>query len=1047
MADVARSSISPGRFGLTDPRAAETLRALGWWVNSRIGEGAAAALQALSAGADPDLALRGLERLREALGDEWPELDEALRSDPRVSQRLFGLLGASSALSDHLILRPRRWRRLVDAGAEHKDVEALTTELLTAVRAVPDEVPGGFRAESRGREAVAELRTAYRDLLSDIAVVDLSQGTLPAPVDRYEEVAAQLSDLAVAALRAALAVAAAEVMPPSTPGLPRGRLAVVAMGKCGAGELNYVSDVDVVFVAAPPAAATPDTGTVDVEAASDPLPAEVLDEDAHLRQATALAAAVMRIAGEACFQVDAALRPEGRAGALVRTVDGYLAYYRRWARTWEFQALLKAREVAGDLDLGAEYVALVQPFVWSAAERDGFVADVQAMRRRVEDHVPQELAERELKLGRGGLRDVEFAVQLLQLVHGRSDELLRPVATIEALAELGSGGYVGRADAAELGESYRFLRVLEHRLQLQRMLRTHVFPAPDDVAGLRRLARSAGLRSDGRRDAGRILLDEFRRHGGRVRRLHEKLFYRPLLEAVAGVPAEALRLTAKSATDRLAALGFTSPEGALRHIRALTSGVSRRAHIQQALLPMLLDLFADTPDPDHALLAYRQVSEALTDTPWYLRVLRDQAAVAERLALLLGSSRLVPDLLVRAPEVLRLLGDTSGLIDRDPEQVALSLASAVARHEDPTQAVIAARSLRRHELLRVACADLLGLMDLPDVCRALSRVWAAVLDASLGAAIRSVLRSTDGTTPRRPPARIALIGMGRLGGDELGYGSDADVLVVCEPIVDDADADAATTADAAAIRYATSVAELLTRLLNKPSVDPPLQVDTELRPEGRSGPLVRTLESYRTYYRQWAQPWEAQALLRARPIAGDADLGRRFIEMIDPLRYPEGGLPENDQREIRRIKARVEAERLPRGADPTTNTKLGRGGLADVEWTVQLLQLAHAHEVPALRTTSTLGAVDAAVEAGLLVESDAELLRAGWLMAARARNATTLVRGKPSDQIPGAGHELVSVARVMGLDAASGEPGEFVDEYRRITRRARAVVDRVFYGE
>ncbi|APU17039.1 MULTISPECIES: bifunctional [glutamine synthetase] adenylyltransferase/[glutamine synthetase]-adenylyl-L-tyrosine phosphorylase [Actinoalloteichus] len=1047
MADAARTSTSPGRFGLTDPRAVETLRELGWWGNSGIGEGVAVPLQALSASADPDLALRGVERLCEALDDEWPELDEALRSDARVAQRLFGLLGASSALSDHLILRPQRWRQLVAAGAEHKDVETMTVELLASVRAVPDEVPGGFRAETRGREAVADLRTAYRDLLSDIAVIDLSQGTLPAPVERYEEVAAQLSDLAVAALRAALAVAVAEVMPPSSPEVARGRLAVVAMGKCGAGELNYVSDVDVVFVSAPPPAPVQDTGTVDVEAASDPVPEGVLDEDGHLRQATALAAAVMRIAGEACFQVDAALRPEGRAGALVRTVDGYLAYYRRWARTWEFQALLKAREVAGDLDLGAEYVALVQPFVWSAAERDGFVVDVQAMRRRVEDHVPQELAERELKLGRGGLRDVEFAVQLLQLVHGRSDELLRTAATIETLAELGNGGYVGRADAAELGESYRFLRVLEHRLQLQRMLRTHVFPATDDVAGLRRLARSAGLRTDGRRDAGRILLDEFRRHGGRVRRLHEKLFYRPLLEAVAGVPADALRLTAKSATDRLAALGFTSPEGALRHIRALTSGVSRRAAIQQALLPMLLDLFADTPDPDHALLAYRQVSEALTDTPWYLRVLRDQAAVAERLALLLGCSRLVPDLLVRAPEVLRLLGDTSGLVDRDPEQVAVSLASAVARHEDPTQAVIAARSLRRHELLRVACADLLGLMDLSEVCRALSRVWAAVLDASLGAAIRSVLRPVDGEEPRRRPARIALIGMGRLGGDELGYGSDADVLVVCEPLPaagDSAVADA--TADAAAIRYATSVAELLTRLLNKPSVDPPLQVDTELRPEGRSGPLVRTLESYRTYYRQWAQPWEAQALLRARPIAGDADLGRRFIEMIDPLRYPDGGLGENDQREIRRIKARVETERLPRGADPTTNTKLGRGGLSDVEWTVQLLQLAHAHQVPGLRTTSTLGALDAAAAAGLLTERDAERLRAGWRMASRTRNATTLVRGKPSDQLPGSGHELASVARVMGLDA-SGEPGEFVDEYRRITRRARAIVDRVFYGE
>ncbi|AOS65176.1 bifunctional [glutamine synthetase] adenylyltransferase/[glutamine synthetase]-adenylyl-L-tyrosine phosphorylase [Actinoalloteichus hymeniacidonis] len=1034
MADGARSSSSPGRFGLTDPRAAETLRELGWRMDADTSSEVSRALRTLSTSADPDLALRGLERLSEALGADWSELDSVLRSDARAAQRLFGLLGASTALSDHLVLNPQRWRTLVGVPDRPKDIDTMTAELMTAVAATPDEVPGGFRAALEGAQAIGALRRAYRDLLSEIAVVDLSPGTVPSPAERYEEVAAALSDLAVAALRAALAVAVAEVLPPSLPGAPRGRFAVVAMGKCGAEELNYVSDVDVLFVASVPEPAEEHAAS---QSSSTPAQAssEELDEVGYLRQSTSLAAGLMRIAGEACFQVDAALRPEGRAGALVRTLDGYLAYYRRWARTWEFQALLKARAVAGDGELGAEYVAAVKPFVWSAAEREGFVTDVQAMRRRVEDHVPQELAERELKLGRGGLRDVEFAVQLLQLVHGRSDELLRSVGTIAALDELGGGGYVGRTDAAELSESYRFLRVLEHRLQLHRMLRTHVFPAPDDTAGLRRLARAAGLVPDGRRDPGRILLDEFRRHGGRVRRLHEKLFYRPLLEAVAGVPVEALRLTARSATDRLAALGFTSPQGALRHIGALTSGVSRRAHIQQALLPMLLDLFADTPDPDHALLAYRQVSEALTDTPWYLRVLRDQAPVAERLALLLGSSRMVPDLLVRAPEVLRMLGDQSGLVDRDPEQVAVSLGRAVARHEDPTQAVIAARSLRRHELLRVACADLLGLMELPEVCRALSRVWAAVLEAALGAATRSVLRSVEGG---RAPATIALIGMGRLGGEELGYGSDADVLIVCEP--------AAEVPDAVATRYATSVAELLSRLLNKPSVDPPLQVDTELRPEGRSGPLVRTLESYRTYYRQWVQPWEAQALLRARPIAGDAELGRRFIEMIDPIRYPAGGLGENDQREIRRIKARVETERLPRGADATTNTKLGRGGLADVEWTVQLLQLVHAHEVAGLRTTATLSALDAAVAAGLLAEADAELLRAGWRMAARARNATTLVRGKPSDQIPGSGHELASVARVMGLDAA-GEPGEFVDEYRRITRRARAVVDRIFYEE
>jgi glutamate-ammonia-ligase adenylyltransferase len=260
---------------------------------------------------------------------------------------------------------------------------------------------------------------------------------------------------------------------------------------------------------------------------------------------------------------------------------------------------------------------------------------------------------------------------------------------------------------------------------------------------------------------------------------------------------------------------------------------------------------------------------------------------------------------------------------------------------------------------------------------------------------------------------------------------------VCEPT------EGATEQEA--VRYANTIAETVRRLLAAPTPDPALQVDAALRPEGRSGALVRTLDSYRAYYAQWSEVWEAQALLRARPIAGDADLGRRFIAMIDPIRYPENGLAAAKATEIRRIKARVDAERLPRGADRSTHTKLGHGGLADVEWTLQLIQLQHAGDVTELQTTSTLDGLREATEAGLLGAQDATELAAGWTMATRARNAVMLVRGKPFDQLPSPGRDLTAVARAMGYPAG-GDPGEFVDDYRRATRRARAVVERVFYG-
>jgi glutamate-ammonia-ligase adenylyltransferase len=981
----------PGRLGLVEPPAGTWLDTLGWRTDEH-----GPLLWALSRSADPDLALRNLVRMAESAGDGWAELDQRLRTDTSLRGRLLGVLGASEALGDHLVSTPESWRLLTRSGPLPTPAE-LTAGLLASVGAEPEPGTELHRASTTGPGATLVLRQAYRDQLLLLAALDLAATVEDEPVLPYVEVAAHLSELAGAALTAALAVAVAEVSPDAP---VTARLAVIAMGKCGARELNYVSDVDVVFVAEPAEA-----------------------------EATRLAGAVMRIAGAALFEVDANLRPEGRSGALVRTLESHLAYYRRWARTWEFQALLKARPLTGDLELGWEYLHAVAPMVWAASEREDFVPEVQRMRRRVEDSVPAEMRQRELKLGWGGLRDVEFAVQLLQLVHGRDDAALHVASTVDALGALSHGGYVGRDDAANLTASYEFLRLLEHRLQLQKLRRTHTLPDPADTAAVRWLARAAHVRPDGNADAAGVLTAELRRNTHRVRRLHEKLFYRPLLDAVAGGEGLALHLTEDAARRQLAALGYRSPGTALQHLRALTNGAARRYRVQAVLLPTLLDWLSGTPDPDGGLLAYRRLSESLGDAAWFLRALRDEPAVAQRLMRVLGTSVYATELLLRAPEVVRQLGDTASgprLVQTAPAEVARGLGASSSRHPEPERAVAAARGLRRHELARVASADLLGMLAVQDVCAALSSVWSAVLDA----AVAAVARAVDGDAP----GRLAVIGMGRLGGAELGYGSDADVLFVCEP--------AEGVAENDAVRWATTVAEGARRLLGATSVDPPLEVDTGLRPEGRNGPMVRTLAAYEAYYAQWAQPWEVQALLRARPVAGDPALGERFTALADRVRYPEGGIGPDAVREIRRVKARVDAERLPRGADPATHTKLGRGGLADVEWTAQLLQLRHAWRVPQLRTTSTVEALTAAGAAELLSAADAETLTEAWLTATRARNALVLVRGTSTDQLPAPGRLLTAVAHAASWP--DGDGGAFLDNYLKVTRRARAVAEHTF---
>lgn len=971
---------SVGRLGLVEPSASADLDRLGWNTDAHV-----ELLWSLSRAPDADIALCTMVRLAEASGKHWDELNGALLKDKALRGRLFGVLGSSLALGDHLVAHPQSWH-LLAGDVTLPSVDHVRTELTEAAQA-------GGTTDVRG-----VLQTQYRDRLLVLAGLDLASIVENEPVLPFTEVGEHLSDLADAALAAALKVATRSVCGEDG---EAPRLAVIAMGKCGARELNYVSDVDLIFVAEEADAVT-----------------------------TRVAGELMRFASDAFFEVDAALRPEGKHGQLVRTLDSHVAYYRRWAKTWEFQALMKARPAAGDTELGEQYIAAVMPMVWTACEREDFVPEVQAMRRRVEALVPADERTRELKLGTGGLRDVEFAVQLLQLVHGRNDDSLHVASTIRALAALSAGGYIGRDDAANLTASYEFLRLLEHRLQLQRLKRTHMLPDEDDEEAMRWLARAAHMRPDGQHGALGVLREELKRQSMRVSRLHAKLFYQPLLESV-GQPAI---LTPKAAERQLAALGYEGPQSALTHLAALTGASGRRGRVQQVLLPTLLDWLSDTPDPDAGLLSYRRISDALSDHRWYLSTLRDEGAVAKRLMRVLGTSAYVPDLLLRAPEVIQQYADGPNgpkLLEVEPDGVARALVASAGRHPEAVRAIAAARTLRRRELARVASADLLGMLEVVDVCKALTSVWAAVLQAALEAVIRA-----NTPEPGGAPARIAVIGMGRLGGGELGYGSDADVMFVCEP---DSDVD-----ESAAVRWSITVAEQVRTLLGTPSADPPLEVDAGLRPEGRSGSLVRTLSSYESYYRQWAQPWEIQALLRAHWIAGDEDLGERFLLMADETRYPPGGVSAEAVQEIRRIKARVDSERLPRGADPNTHTKLGRGGLADIEWTVQLLQLRHAHKIPALHNTSTLESLDVIGAAELIAEGDVDLLREAWLTATRARNALVLVRGKPTDQLPGPGRQLNAVALAAGWD--TGDGGEFLDNYLRVTRRAKTVVRKVFGG-
>ncbi|MPY11112.1 bifunctional [glutamine synthetase] adenylyltransferase/[glutamine synthetase]-adenylyl-L-tyrosine phosphorylase [Arthrobacter bussei] len=964
----------------------------------------------LAVAANPDLALQSFVRLLAARRAPV----EATFSDEGRRSALFRLLGASEALGEFLMRHPEHLDVVVPGPAAPRVVEAadLRTVLLQAVQADPGE--DNPVAGVTGVDAHRALRIAYRRQLTDLAVRDLGHC---APVDYLPVVARELADLAAAALEASLAVARAELGEVyGSDVVRRVRLAVIAMGKCGARELNYISDVDVVYV----------------------VEGDDLDDATLTRIGTGLASGMSRGVYSpgpepALWEVDANLRPEGKDGQLVRTLESHVSYYRRWAKTWEFQALLKARAVAGDLELGRRYEEAIAPFVWASSQREGFVEAVRAMRRRVTDNIPREEEARQLKLGPGGLRDVEFTVQLLQLVHGRLDDSLRVRDTVSAIAALSAAGYIGRSDALDLDDAYRYLRVLEHRIQLVQMRRTHLMP--EDETALRSLARSSEGCMVTVRPSAQSLHEKWQRTRRLVKRLHEAIFYRPLLNNAATLRPEDVQLTAEAAQARLAALGYQDPRGAMRHIEALTGGLRRRAMLQKQLLPILLAWFADGVDPDAGLLGFRRLSESLGESHWYLGMLRDSNAAAERLCAVLSSSRFITDLLEVSPESTQWLGSDSALVPDTFEAQWQEIQSKMSRHPEPGEAIRLIRLIRRRELLRIAIADSSSLLTQAQVGEALA-------DADRAAVLGALHVAEKELTARGEPrlTDVVVMAMGRQGGREITYGSDADVIYVHRPL-EGADA-------AAAQRQAEGIVARLAALLTQPCRPPVLaervlEIDAALRPEGKQGAMVRSIDSYREYYRRWSLVWEAQALLRARPLAGDDGLAAEFVALIDPVRYPQD-LGEMEVREIRRVKARVEAERLPRGADPSRHLKLGRGALSDVEWLVQLLQLQHAHAVPGLRVQSTLAALDVIAAEGLLPADDVDTLRAGWNLATRIRAANVIWSGRGSDLLPSPRRDLEAVARWCGYGPGSGSDLE--EDYLRMTRRSRAIFERHFYG-
>ena len=872
-----------------------------------------------AAAPDPELARVAFSRVGDVAAAR------ATLARPEITDVAARLLGFSTAATDFLVAHPGEVETLADVG--RRSGGALRAEVAADVDRL------GPTAGLRRFRRRAMLRVAARDLAGAA----------------LEDVVAEISGVADACIAEALAL---------TPG--GDLLTAIALGKLGGFELNYASDVDLLFVHREPGPGAQEAA-VHAVAAFTAMLAEPTAEGVALR-------------------VDIALRPGGRSGALSRSLDATLAYYERESATWERQAMIKARPGAGSAELGAGCLEGVERFVYPPELAPAAIDDVRRTKVRLEEYIRQRGKEFiEVKRGRGGIRDVEFAVQLLQIVHGRRDARLRTPNTRAALRALALEGYVADADAEALADAYRFLRMVEHRLQIVRDLQTHDLP-PD------RHARTTLARSLGLADADELAA-RYEATTGLVRSIHERLFYRPMLEAFAG-PTQPTHGTDRAATEELlGGLGFAEPARSYEVLGRLVDPARRVGKVLAHLFPVMAPALALAPAPDAALVRLERVADAVGDERAIADLLASDPVAARRLAHVAGASSFATDLLVADPSRIRGFSDSLLGAETDP---AGDLVDAVAR--------TAGRELTPRET-----------------------------GEALGAVAVRVIR--EAVAAAEPDLPFAVIGMGKLGARELNVASDLDLLFVYEG------------EGAAAMKRAGAFAEQVMHGIREAGWEP----DADLRPEGRNGPLARSIAGYLEYWERYAETWEFQSLLRARAVAGDPDLGRRFELNAADFAYPPDGLTIDRVADIRHMRERIERERVKPPEAAKFHFKLGIGSLADVQFAVEVSLMRHGGAHPEIRSRRTLEAIDRLAAARFLPGSVALDLGEAFVFCTDVKNALEMDRRLHAEAVPPAPADQTALARRLGYEEYPRQ--SFIDDYLRVTRRARRAMERVFSEE
>jgi len=945
-------------------------------------------IHACERSADPDRALVNFERLAAALPNPnifYHYLDE---SRDRLDL-LITVFAHSQALADTLTRNAEHFHFLIAPQTLEKPREkawlaAELTRLLLPIR-VPAQKYDVIR-RFRRRET---LRIGARDLTGRATV---------------EETTWELSNLADVCLQAVFEIAGESLLAQYKLTAARapaaGRFSVIGMGKLGGQELNYSSDVDVIFVYGEEGNLTP-----------------ALTNHQFF---TKLAEEMIRVVGSPSdegniFRIDLRLRPEGKSGPLVRSLESCENYYAEFGETWERMALIKARPVAGDAKLGAEFIEMVQPFVYARHAGENVIQQMAALKKRIEEEVVREdRLTRHVKLGIGGIREIEFIVQSFQILRGARLAQLRDRSTLRALAALVKTKTLTVDEATQLADAYRFLRNVEHRLQMEMELQTHTIP--DEEQALHRLARSLGFST----------VEKFRAaqeaHRSAVRRIYQSVL------ATAGGGGVVKTAETLLAQDKLPEVltnaGFADVPAALKAVGNLWHGpgfghVSQRTkELFVQLVPGLLGWATEVADPDAALGQFERFVSAYGSRGLLYELFVSHPKLVEMLMRLGDASRYLSAALARQPELFD--GIVSGTVLSDPKTLARMCGELQATQADGLDPMEAARRWKRAELVRIGIEDVMGLADIEQTHAEMTSLGEACLRFAVEQA------EQDLKLQKLP---FIVVGMGKFGGMELGYGADLDVLFVGGTGASD---------QAQAGRLAARVIEFMSRQTSAGSLFP---VDARLRPDGEKGTLASSLEAHRDYYAKRGQLWERQALIKARFVAGDAQLGRDFMYMAQNIVYGRA-LTADELEQIKQMRRRIETERGDQ-QHLDLEFKTGPGGLVDVEFLTQALQLRHGHAHPQLRTAHTLAVLNRFTALGIIEEHQNALLRRNYVFLRRIESALRRVENTSVSKIPTDEKEQLRLAKRLGF----GTVDDFLKTYHHATRQTREAYEQILPGD